>query len=88
MTVFALLNVNRPELVVPALNANFPGDFLQISANEWLVAGRGLTAKDVSDKLGITDGKSGSAIVFTTAGYFGLASNNIWEWITVKTAQV
>ncbi|HVA17505.1 MAG TPA: hypothetical protein VMV59_07305 [Candidatus Dormibacteraeota bacterium] len=86
MTVFAIVNVGNPLAVEAALVANFPGDFLQLSPTEWLVAARGVTAKDVSDKLGISEGKS-NGIVFTTAGYFGRAPNNVWEWIGVKIAQ-
>ncbi len=87
MTVFAILNASRPDKIIEALNANFPNDFLEIASNQWLVAGRGVTAKDVSDKLGITEGTNGSAIIFTTAGYFGRAPNNIWEWLNAKIAQ-
>lgn len=50
----------------------------------WLVAADGVTAKDVSDKLGMTDGTVGSGIVLTTAGYFGRAPTNVWEWMTAK----
>lgn len=88
MTVFVILNADVPASVDAALNATFPGDFLQISSAEWLVAARGLTAKDISDKLGISDGKSGAAIIFTTAGYYGRAPANVWEWLNAKITQV
>jgi hypothetical protein len=87
MTVFAIINATDPANLEIALKATFPENFLQVSVNEWLVAATGITAKDVSDKIGITDGSKGSAIVFTTAGYYGRASNNIWEWLTAKLQQ-
>lgn len=87
MTVFAVINAADPATLETALNATFPGNVLQISANEWLVAANGITAKDVADKVGITDGSKGAAIVFTTAGYYGRASNNIWEWLVAKLQQ-
>jgi len=87
VTVFAIINASNPASLMSALKTVFPSDHLQISSSEWLVAARGMTAKDISDKLGITDGTSGSAIVFTTAGYFGRSPNNVWEWLSAKIAQ-
>lgn len=87
MTVFAIVNVSEPASIQAALAANFAGDFVQISPAEWLVAARGATAKEISDRLGITDGKNGSAIIFAIAGYFGRASSQIWEWLAAKIAQ-
>jgi hypothetical protein len=87
MTVFAVINASNPTGLTQALNIHFPGNYLQIAPTEWLVAALGVTAKDVSDKLGITEGTSGSAIVLTTAGYFGRAPNNVWEWLSAKIQQ-
>jgi hypothetical protein len=87
MTVFAIINISDPVKLDAAVATHFPGNLLKISLSEWLVAGNGITAKDVSDKLGITDGTTGSAIVFTTAGYYGRASQNIWEWLSAKLQQ-
>ena len=84
MTVFVAINVTQPAQFDLAVKTNFAEDHLQISPQEWLIAASGSTAKDISDKLGITDGSNGSAIIFVTAGYYGRAPNNIWEWISVK----
>jgi Zn-dependent M28 family amino/carboxypeptidase len=46
----------------------------------WLVAGQG-TAQDVSNKIGITDGAAGAAVVLEAASYFGRANPAIWSWI-------
>ena len=72
MTVFAILNASQPEKIAEALQNGFPENHLPLSSREWLVSANGVTAKDISDKLGITDGSNGSAIVITTSGYYGL----------------
>ena len=88
MTVFAILNVANPLAMQNALNEKFPDNHLQVNATAYLVAAVGLTAKDVSDKLGVTESDStGSAIIFTTSGYYGRAPTNVWEWIAAKIAQ-
>jgi len=87
MTVFVAINVSQPDRFEIALKANFADDHFQISPREWLIAAKGSTAKDISDKLGITDGSNGAAIIFVTAGYYGRGANNIWEWISVKLEQ-
>lgn len=49
----------------------------------WLIASSG-TAQELSNKLGVTEGDLGSTIIFSTAGYYGRAPSNIWEWIKAK----
>jgi hypothetical protein len=88
MTVFAIMNVANPAAMSNALQAHFPDDHIKISANEFLVAARGQTARNISDKLGVTEASTiGSAIIFTTSGYYGRAPNNVWEWVSAKLAQ-
>jgi hypothetical protein len=84
MIVFAILSptVSNPALEA-AITTNFPNDWLKIGPGQWLTAGRG-TAVDVSNLLGISDGKNGVAIIFSIASYFGRADTNVWEWIRVK----
>jgi hypothetical protein len=87
MIVFVVINVSNPPGLESAITRSFPGDHLQIAPTEWLIAARGMTAKDVSDRLGMTDATNGSALLFTMANYYGRAANNIWEWLSVKFAQ-
>lgn len=42
------------------------------------------TAEELSNKLGITDGASGPAIVADISAYYGRASPNVWAWIKEK----
>ncbi len=85
MSIFAIILQPNPN------SGNLPGviareykeDHLQLGQNEWLVADSG-TSKEVSDKLGITDGKNGAAVVLEVSSYYGRANNNIWSWIKNK----
>ncbi len=56
-------------------NANYP-----LGNGVWLVSLSG-TAKDVSDKVGITDAAGGTGVVVEVASYFGRANPAIWSWI-------
>lgn len=82
MAIFAIIKQPGPngERLENAIHAAFPSTVYNLSASSWLVAASG-TAKDVSDKIGITGGESGSAIVTETASYYGRANPAIWTWI-------
>jgi hypothetical protein len=82
-TIFAVFASGNPVAIKAALDREYPLDHLDVGTGQWLVIGDG-TAKDVSDKLGVSDGVSGNAIIVTTSGYFGRAPNNVWEWLTAK----
>lgn len=83
MKIFAILFVNKSEAGEKAIKARYPNDHLKISDLSWLVSDD-ITTKEVSDKLDISEGGSGSAVVVSTNGYFGRASTNIWEWMKTK----
>lgn len=89
MTIFAIIRVADPPKMAAAIESNFPDNFVRLQDDEWLVSGTG-TAREVSDKLGITtSGTSelavGSALVLTVGGgYYGRASTVIWDWIKTK----
>lgn len=87
MTIFAVMATSDPVKLAQAIGTVFPLDAMQVASGQWIIAATG-TAKDVSDRLGITDGSNGAAIVFTTAGYYGRAGNNVWEWMAAKLRQV
>jgi len=82
MAIFAIIAQPSPNSArLPgAVTSIFPENHLQIAEGVWLVAAK-ITAKEVSDKMGITDGKNGSAVVVEIAGYFGRADPTIWSWI-------
>ena len=89
MSIFVVFRVTKPEAIRTALEGKYSTDFFDLGNNEWLVSDKG-TAKEVSDKIGITAEGSpvGSAIVFSMGSYFGRASADIWDWIKAKTEAV
>jgi len=64
----------------------FPTESLQLWPGQWLVVSAG-TAKEISDRLGVSAAKGGVAVVFSTNGYFGWAATPIWEWMAAKLGQ-
>ena len=66
-----------------AVDRHFPEDNLQLTETTWLIAAA-MSATMLSDKLGVSDGTNGSAIVLEVDDYFGRASKNIWSWIKEK----
>lgn len=82
-TIFAIFGTSNVQAMSLALQQNYPLDFFEISPGQWFLVASG-TAKDVSDKLGITAGTVGTGVVVSVSGYFGLAAQNIWEWLAAK----
>jgi hypothetical protein len=90
MPVLYVVLSQRPEMderLGAAIKAAFPENFLQMAERgQWIVVGEG-TAREISNKIGITGVEPteiGTSIVFSVSGYFGRASSEIWEWIAVK----
>jgi hypothetical protein len=69
------------------ITAQFPADYYEIGRGQWLVAFSG-TAQELSVKIGIISPEKGALIsgvaVFGIAGYYGIASRDMWEWIATK----
>jgi hypothetical protein len=42
------------------------------------------TSVDLSGKLGIADGSTGTGIVLLVTSYHGRAPKSIWEWVNLK----
>jgi hypothetical protein len=86
MTIFAVIALNQGS--IPSLNAQlatkYPSNYFAASPSVWFVAAGG-TAKEVSDRLGISEAIPG-VVVLSVSGYYGRASNNLWEWLAAKMA--
>lgn len=82
-TLFAIFGAAKPSALSSAIERQFPGEFIEVGSGQWFVVASG-TAKDVSDRLGISAGTVGSGIVVASSGYFGRAPSNVWEWIAAK----
>ena len=87
MSIFVVFRVGEPDKLKAAIEDNYPDNFLEVAVGQWLVSAKG-TAKEISDKLGITNDerKPGitPAMVVKSDGYYGRAAGNIWEWMKVK----
>jgi hypothetical protein len=84
MIVFAVIALAPNPALEAAIAAKYPDSHLKIGPNSWLVAGSG-TAEETSRRLGVYGGSDiGMTVVFSTAGYFGRAPSNVWEWIKAK----
>ncbi|MCH8166923.1 MAG: hypothetical protein IIC03_03215 [Proteobacteria bacterium] len=85
MTIFVIIRQagTDVEKLGKAIASAYPDDIYDLGDGAWLVSDTA-TAKDISDNIGITDGKIGSAVIIETASYFGRANPAIWSWIKAK----
>ena len=83
MGIFIIFNVSAIDKVRDAIASEMPNNFLEVTPGQWFVSADG-TAQEVSDRLKISTGESGSAIVVSMGGYYGRTSNNVWDWIKAK----
>jgi hypothetical protein len=73
---------NNPAALGVKIAAVYPADHLPIAGSAWFIVSEG-TAKDISDKLAITDGPV-NGLVVAVSGYYGRAPSNIWEWLAAR----
>jgi hypothetical protein len=52
----------------------------QLRDGVWLLSNEG-TARETSEKIGIAEGETGTAVVAEVGSYFGRANPAIWTWI-------
>lgn len=80
MSIFYLSTFSGLEAVEKALkDSSLP--HVEASQGQWFVSFKG-TSQELSDLIGISDSKNGqTGIVVAVSGYWGLASNNVWEFI-------
>lgn len=85
MTLFAIIEQpgDNGTKLGGAIAATYPDSFYYLGDGAWLVSDSA-TAKDVSDKLSVTGGENGAAVVVEIASYFGRANPAIWSWMKAK----
>ena len=86
MAIFVIFNITNPDAIAGAMANAFPQDHLQIRNDQYLVSAF-MTAKDVSDRLMISEGDNGNGIVFRMESYFGRTPVTIWDWVKTKAEQ-
>lgn len=86
--IFAIFSATKPDLLGPAIQANYPGDSsLQVREGQWLVVDHGISSHGVGEKIGVTGAEKsmvGSALIVAVSGYSGRQSANVWEWMKAK----
>ena len=85
MTLFAIIQQPGPnsEKLANAIGNAYPDAVYGLDGGAWIISDTA-TAKDVSDKIGISDGENGSGIILEIASYFGLANPAVWSWMKTK----
>ncbi len=87
MAIFLVLpkTAEAQEAIAPRIAEQFPRDSLALASGDWLLSASA-TSKEISESLGITGpgARGPSAIVFSIAGYYGRAPNEVWEWMKEK----
>jgi len=86
MAIFVVFRVTDTEAMREAVTRIFPTDHFDLGTGEWLISAKG-TAQELSDRLGLTDNRVGSAIIFSMQSYYGRAPSNIWDWIKTKSEE-
>lgn len=69
-----------------AVETAFPGQNYRLGEHGYLVAAEG-TAREVSDKLGLSEGKTQSAMVAAVFDYYGWGDRNLWAWIESRMSR-
>lgn len=83
--LFVVLAEGDSAKLEAALSSQFPNSYFPAFSGQWLLVTGGVTPMEISDRLGITTGEVGGAIVIaSTGGYFGRANPQVWEWLTSR----
>jgi hypothetical protein len=88
--IVATRKQEHDELLKTKVVASFPSDYYEIGRGQWLVSFKG-TARELYSKLvpeytpeAPSKSPLDATVVFGIAGYWGVASRDMWDWITVK----
>lgn len=90
MALFFVTALYDPQATIEtAIIQNFPKDYYKVTADKWFVSADSVTAKQMSDTIGLTDkpavAGNPTGIVISVGGYFGRAQPDLWEWIAAKS---
>ena len=83
MQVFAVFNVSKPDLVKQKIKEHYSDNFYQAD-DSFFIATHEETTRAVAEKIGFGDDPVGTGIVISVTYYWGCASGEMWEWISVK----
>ena len=82
--IVATTNPNIDATLKAKITRYFPNDYYEIGRGQWLVSFNGI-AKTLFERLAEGNQQAMTdSVVFGINGYYGFASNNMWEWIATK----
>jgi hypothetical protein len=88
--LFAVLGVSNAAAVEAKLVTIAPWLYLKLQDGEWMImAPAATTAKEVSDRLGLTGQTENpyTGIVTRVESYFGRSATSNWQWIVAKQGE-
>lgn len=82
MAIFAVTAPASNDKIALVLANTFPDQFIKAFAGQWFVSAVG-TAKEVYNKIesNSPEKKTGTVVVVSVANYWGVASQEVWEWL-------
>lgn len=82
MTIFAVIGIklDGPSGTMGNAISQTGLPNLSVTDNTWLVADSG-TAKQLGDKIGLSDGLTGTGVITEVGSYWGRADPAVWSWI-------
>ena len=85
MSIFVVLTESFNDKVEEVIKQKFPGEYFRISAGQWLVS-TASTSKELTETLGVIDKDKGPgpAVIFSISSFYGMWSEDLWEWLTLK----
>ena len=81
--MFVVIPTSPDHKLDQVIGASFPKDHYKLPLGQWMISFDG-TSKELSDKLGISEGTNGLGVVAAINGYFGRAPTGLWEWMKAK----
>lgn len=81
MTVFAIIAPSFNEGLEQAVKSAFPERWYVIAPGQYLVSADRTTATQVMEKLRLSGGERGRAMVLRLTSYTGWHAKDMWEWI-------
>jgi hypothetical protein len=82
-TVYFVTANSNANSVFAKAKEQYPDNFFEVTTDKFFVATDD-TSLDVSKKLGIHDGSTGTGIVLRVSTYNGRAPSALWEWLGAK----
>jgi hypothetical protein len=83
MTIFAIMGTGKLPELAASIMEHYPTQFYKLRDAHWFVSDI-VTSREVSDKLGMSDGVRGEGVVLAVSGYWGLTDKQLWEWLASR----